>query len=198
MNDENEIINQTVQDDEDFLPPAKSWQKEVLDWTFSIILAIVIALVIRNYVFTLVNVSGSSMIPTLSHGDKLYVNKFMYSPENGDIVILKPPQDPKRHYVKRVIALPGQVVDIDEITQTVSIDGNVLEEDYTTGPTFNKGGAVEYPYTVKEGEVFVLGDNRTPGGSSDSRTLGPIPEKNIEGKVIFRIFPFSKFGSVYK
>ncbi len=198
MNEENEILSQTIQPDKEELPPKKSWQKEVLDWTFSIILAIVIALVIRNYIFTLVNVSGSSMTPTLTHGDKLYVNKFMYSPECGDIVILKPPQDPSKHYVKRVIALEGQVVDIDEFTQTVSVDGVALEEDYTTGPTYNKGNAVEYPYTVKEGEVFVLGDNRTPGGSADSRTLGPIPKENIEGKVIFRILPFSQFGSVYK
>jgi len=198
MNEEkNDIIEETVVANDDVMPK-KSWQKEVLDWTFSIILAIIIALIIRNYVFTLVNVSGSSMEPTLTHGDKLYVNRFMYTPENGDIVILKPPQDPKRHYVKRVIALPGQVVDINEVTKTVSVDGKELDEDYTTGPTFNKGNAVEYPYTVKEDEVFVLGDNRTPGGSSDSRTLGPIPAKNIEGKVIFRILPLSEFGSVYK
>lgn len=191
--------NYTVVPGEEELPPAKRpWQKEAADWIISIAIAVVLALIIRNYVFTFVNVNGSSMTPTLTHGDILYVNRFMYTPKVGDIVILKPPVDPGRHYVKRVIATSGMTVDINPITHDVSVDGKILDEEYITGKTTEQGRAVSYPYTVKEGEVFVMGDNRNPGGSSDSRSIGPIPDKNIEGKVIFRIFPISQIGSVYK
>ena len=174
-----------------------SWKKEVLDWTFSIVVALVLALLIRNYVFTLVNVDGRSMNPTLSHGDKLYVNRFMYKPKIGDIIILHPPQSYDTPYVKRIIALEGQTVDIKAEEGTVYVDGVKLDEPYTTGP-LSSGGNLAYPYVVPEDCVCVLGDNRTPGGSSDSRTIGPIPEKNIMGKAVFRILPLSNIGSLYK
>lgn len=174
-----------------------SWKKELLDWSFSIVVALVLALLIRNYVFTLVDVDGSSMTPTLTHGDKLYVNRFMYDPEVGDIIILHPPHSYDTPYVKRIIALEGQVVNINPYQGTVSVDGEILDEPYTTGP-LSSGGNLTYPYTVPEGHVFVLGDNRTPGGSSDSRNIGPIPVQNIMGKAIFRILPFKNAGSLYK
>lgn len=193
---DNENVN--IVPEEEAPPEKNSWQKEVRDWIMSIAIAIVLALLIRTFLFTLVNVSGSSMTPTLTDGDKLYVTKLMYTPTAGDIVILKPPTDTSKHYVKRVIATAGMTVDIDPITHDVSVDGKVLDEPYITGKTTEIGFAVTYPYTVKEGEVFVLGDNRNPGGSSDSRSLGPIPEKNVDGKVLFRLLPISSFGSVYE
>lgn len=184
---------------EEEVPPAKnSWQKETVDWIVSIAIAVVLAFIIKAFLFTLVNVSGTSMTPTLADRDKLFVTKLMYKPAAGDIVILKPPTDTSKHYVKRVIATAGMTVDIDPVTHDVSVDGTVLDEPYITGKTTEIGHALTYPYTVKEGEVFVLGDNRNPGGSLDSRALGPIPEKNVDGKVVFRLLPLSSFGSVYE
>lgn len=194
--DNNNISGVINEDDE--LESKKPWQRECLDWILSIAIAVALALIIRNYVFSLVNVSGSSMNPTLSDGDKLYVNMFMYKPEVGDIVILRPPQNPKIYYVKRVIATEGMTVNIDPLTHDVSVDGKVLDEPYITGKTTEIGGAVAYPYTVKAGEVFVLGDNRTKGGSADSRSIGLIPEENIKGKAVFRLYPFSHIGSIYE
>ena len=81
--------------------------KEIREWVVAIAIAVVMALLIRNFVFTLVKVQGSSMQPTLQENDRLYVNRFFYSPNKGDVVIFKPASDPERPYVKRVIATEG-------------------------------------------------------------------------------------------
>lgn len=198
-NEENKApFPEELSTEEEITPAKRSWIREVADWIISIVIALALAFVIRTFLFTLVNVSGSSMTPTLSNGDKLYVNKLMYTPSVGDIVILKPPKDPDRHYVKRVIATEGMTVDINPVTHEVTVDGEVLDEEYITGKTTEQGAAVEYPYTLSEDEVFVMGDNRNPGGSYDSRGMGAVPEDCIEGKALFRIWPFSQFGSLYK
>lgn len=191
------VTEETTETADDAGAPKTSWQKEVLDWSFSIIAAIVIALLIRNFVFTLVNVDGNSMNPTLTNGDKLYVSRIMYKPKTGDIIILHPPQSYNTPYVKRIVALEGQVVDIKPEEGAIYVDGEKLEEDYVTGP-LSSGGNLEYPFEVPKDCVFVMGDNRNPGGSTDSRLLGPIPVKNIMGKAIFRILPLNHMGSLYK
>lgn len=191
------VTEETTETADDADAPKTSWQKEVLDWSFSIVAAIVIALLIRNFVFTLVNVDGSSMNPTLTNGDKLYVSRIMYKPKAGDIIILHPPQSYNTPYVKRIVALEGQVVDIKPEEGAIYVDGEKLEEDYVTGP-LSSGGNLEYPFEVPKDCVFVMGDNRNPGGSTDSRLLGPIPVKNIMGKAIFRILPLNHMGSLYK
>ncbi len=191
------VTEETTETADDAGTPKTSWQKEVLDWSFSIIAAIVIALLIRNFVFTLVNVDGNSMNPTLTNGDKLYVSRIMYKPKTGDIIILHPPQSYNTPYVKRIVALEGQVVDIKPEEGAIYVDGEKLEEDYVTGP-LSSGGNLEYPFEVPKDCVFVMGDNRNPGGSTDSRLLGPIPVKNIMGKAIFRILPLNHMGNLYK
>lgn len=191
------VTEETTETADDAGAPKTSWQKEVLDWSFSIIAAIVIALLIRNFVFTLVNVDGNSMNPTLTNGDKLYVSRIMYKPKTGDIIILHPPQSYNTPYVKRIVALEGQVVDIKPEEGAIYVDGEKLEEDYVTGP-LSSGGNLEYPFEVPKDCVFVMGDNRNPGGSTDSRLLGPIPVKNIMGKAIFRILPLNHMGNLYK
>ena len=173
----------------------KSILKEIMDWIISIALAIVIALVIRNYVFTLVRVDGNSMLPTLHHGETLYTNRFMYQPENGDIVIFHPRHNPKVSYVKRVIALEGQTVYIDPETRTVSVDGVVLDEPYI-------GGADTYPsitgttFEVPEDHVFVLGDNRNNSSDSRDPNVGFVSIDSILGEAVFRLLPLSEFGTL--
>ena len=117
--EENEASAQQINIDELFaadcteeikLKKRKKLKKEIIDWVISIVVALAVALFIRTFIFTLVRVDGPSMLPTLHHNDTLYVNRFMYTPEAGDIIIFRPPNSPRTPYVKRVIATAGQEV----------------------------------------------------------------------------------------
>lgn len=176
--------------------PKKSMQREILEWILCIVSAVLIALIVRTYVFTFVNVVGSSMEPTIQNGDIFFTRRIMYEPQAGDVIILTPYPggDP---FIKRIIALENQVVNIDRFTGEVSVDGKVLEEKYIDENTITQpGGVIGYPYTVPEGHVFVLGDNRHPGGSTDSRSIGPIPHESIIGKASFRLWPLKSIGTL--
>ena len=83
------------------------WKKELRDWVVAILIAAALAFVIREFVFTLVKVQGESMEPTLQNEDRLYLNRLFYTPKKGDVIVFKPASDPKRPYVKRVIAIAG-------------------------------------------------------------------------------------------
>ncbi len=166
----------------------KSMQREILEWVVSILVAVVLALVIRQFVFTVVRVDGESMVPTLHHNDRLIVWRLGYTPQNGDIIVLH--QEGHQPYIKRIIANEGQTVDIDFNTHTVYVDGVALEEDYIAEPTAVRGN-VTFPVTVGEDQVFVLGDNRN--NSRDSRFLDVscVDYNDIMGKAVLRFFPFS-------
>lgn len=196
-NNSNETLSDnTDMNDELIAQPKSSMKKELLDWIISIAVALVVAFLIRQYIFTLVRVDGSSMEPTLQHADTLFVNRFMYTPENGDVIIFRPHTNPEVHYVKRVIATEGQEVNIDPREGKVYVDGVELNETYIDEPLNSPGKAVKYPYIIPEDHVYVLGDNRN--NSQDSRAIGAVHEDSIVGKVIFRILPLSGFGSIYK
>lgn len=203
--------------------------KEVWEWTYTIVIAVAIAFLIKAFLFDIVKVDGLSMHPTLDHGDRLIVTKPGYSPKQGDIIILdanyKDRQDyyeddakakgkeelnafekgtgyfslPKnlrhKYYVKRVIALPGQTVDIKD--GKVLVDGKVLDEYYYKGKTSPTDPAVSYPVTVEEDTVFVMGDNRNNSTDSRASSLGLVPYDAVIGKAQFRFFPFNSIGSVY-
>ncbi len=171
-------------------------KKEIRDWVVSIVIAVLVALVIRTYIFTLVRVDGPSMNPTLTHGDVLYTNRFMYEPANGDIIIFRPPNSPETPYVKRVIAVAGQTVTVNGAAHTVTVDGKILNEDYIKEPLLNAGN-MQYPVTVPEGYVFVLGDNRNNSRDSRDATVGLVPVDNVIGKALFRILPLSDIGGLY-
>lgn len=174
-----------------------NWKKEAFDWVFSIAVALIIAMLIRHFVFTIVKVDGPSMNPTLTHGDRLFTRRLLYKPAVGDVIIFRPPNSPSTPYVKRIIALEGQTVDIDPLTGAVSVDGKVYDEPYIKEP-ITRMGDMEFPYTVPEGCVFVLGDNRNNSHDSRDTDVGAVPEENIIGKAQFRILPFSTFGSIYE
>lgn len=177
-------------------PQKNSLKKEIMDWVISIVVALAVALVIRQFIFTLVRVDGPSMLPTLHHNDTLYVNRFMYTPEEGDIIIFRPPNSPNTPYVKRVIATAGQEVIVDAREHKVYVDGVELVEDYISEELVS-AGTMTYPYVVPEDHVFVLGDNRNNSRDSRDASVGAVPRSNIIGKVIFRLLPVSDFGSVY-
>lgn len=166
----------------------KSWQKEALEWIFSILIAVVLALVIRQFVFTVVRVDGESMEPTLHHNDRLIVWRLGYTPESGDIIVLH--QAGHSPYIKRVIATEGQTVDIDFIRHIVYVDGKAIEEDYIAEPTMLSGD-VRFPVTVGEDQVFVLGDNRNNSRDSRFSDVACVDHKDILGKAIWRFFPFN-------
>ena len=174
-----------------------NWKKETFDWIFSIAVALIIAMIIRHFVFTLVKVDGPSMNPTLTHGDTLFTTRLFYKPAVGDIIIFRPPNSPKTPYVKRIIALEGQTVDIDPLTGAVSVDSKVYDEPYIKEPIARMGD-MQFPYTVPENCVFVLGDNRNNSHDSGDSDVGAVPVKNIIGKAQFRILPINSFGSIYK
>lgn len=191
--EENKDIKETLE-------AAKSLdiKKEVWEWVQAIVIAVVIAFILRTFVLTLVKVQGESMEPTLQQSDRLYVNRFMYTPEKGDIVIFRPASDPKRPYVKRVIATEGDSVYIDFETGEVFINGEVLDEEYILEPTHRNGSYItglmehgtyskENPIIVEKDKVFVMGDNRN--NSKDSREIGQVPNDEIIGHALFRFWP---------
>ena len=135
------------------------------------------------------------MLPTLVDKDRLIVSYLFYTPKNGDIVIVNNDNPAlEKVIVKRVIATEGQTVDIDFDSGEVKVDGKVLQEDYINNLTLLDEGGHNYPVTVPENCVFVMGDNRMNSLDSRDSRVGFVPEEEILGKVSLRIFPFSRFG----
>jgi signal peptidase I len=161
--------------------------REVLETIIlTLLIFFVIQLVVRQF-----RVVGSSMEPNLHDGQHLIIDKLSYrlhSPERGDIVVFHFPHDPSRDYIKRVIGLPGETVEIRE--GRVYVNGKLLEEPYPVNPGSYSSQAVEVP----EGSLFVLGDNRN--NSSDSHSWGTLPESQIVGKAQVSYWPPQMWGLV--
>ena len=139
-------------------------------------------------------VNGVSMQPTLSDGDNLIVDKLSYrfhDPDRFDIIVF--PQEDGRYFIKRIIGLPGETVQI--LDGSVYINGEKLEEHYGNEVMEEAGIAAE-PVTLGVDEYFVLGDNRN--NSKDSRELGQVPLEEVLGGAVFRFWPMDKFGSVHR
>ncbi|OXM16068.1 signal peptidase I [Paenibacillus herberti] len=158
-----------------------------------LLMAILLSLLVQQYAFAQTEVHNISMQSTLSEGQRLLENKLAYrfsSPQRGDIAIISGPESELR-LVKRIVALPGENVTIDG--GKLFINGKPLDEPYATGKTYPL--TLRLPFTVPEGHVFVLGDNRE--NSTDSRELGPVRISSLEGKIIFRLWPMNKLGTVH-
>lgn len=171
---------------------SKSWLKEIKEWTVSLAVAMIVALLFQNYVYAQSEVQNVSMQNTLVAGQRLIEDKWSYrfhEPRHGDIVIINGPESDLR-LIKRVVGLPGDVIDIQN--GQVYINGETINEEYVKGQTF--AGSIPIPFTVQEGQLFVMGDNREH--SFDSRAIGPISRSSIEGKAVFRIWPLPKFGTL--
>ena len=161
---------------------------EVYDWMQSLVFALIICILVFVFLFRIVDVSGDSMNPTLTNGDKLVVSDAFYKPKQGDIVIFRKDEYKPEALVKRVIATEGQTVEIDFDRGRVYVDGELLDE-----PTRNqldfKGAQ-----TVPEGCVFVMGDNRNASSDSRKAEIGMVDERLIVGKVLLRVFPLDSIG----
>lgn len=158
--------------------------KEAKEWTRSIVLAIVIAIFIRLFLFEVFLVEGSSMYPTLQNHERLIVNKATYffkEPEKGDIIVFS--FSPQRDFIKRVIAVQGDTVEISD--NQVFVNGVPLDEPYLKDYYMMNFGPVEIP----GGHIFVLGDNR--GNSMDSRdpAVGYVSREKVKGKAVVVFWP---------
>lgn len=162
----------------------------------SLLIALIVALGIRFFVGSATTVQGESMVPTLQSGDMLIVSKlpaYTDSFARGDIVVLDAPSEEGKFYIKRVIGLPGETVRIED--GIIYIDGKELKEFYSLNGTTVSYATSEWQ--IGENEYFVMGDNRGKGKSNDSRLFGPISGGRIEGVAIFRLWPISKWGTLF-
>lgn len=181
------------------------WKKETMDWVQAIVIALVVSFLLKSFVLTLAEVKGESMEPTLQNEDRLYVNRFMYKPEKGDIIIFKPVTNPKKPYIKRVIATEGDTVYIDFETSEVYVNDELIDEPYINEDTELIGSYIkslmtqgeysrENPIVVERDKLFVMGDNRNH--STDSREIGQVPVKDVIGHAIFRFWPLGSVGGL--
>lgn len=170
----------------------KNLGKEVKQWVFAIIIVAALAFVLRSFVFMTVSIKGPSMEPLYVHGDMVIAEKITTlfgEADMGDIVVCDYSAEDEL-IIKRVIAKGGDVVDIyfNGEKYVLELNGEIVEEDYIKEDMMQPGD-VDYPYTVPEGCYFVMGDNRNLSSDSRFMSIGAIPKENIEGKVIFKVWP---------
>ncbi len=166
----------------------KPWWRETLE---TILWALALALVLRTFVVQAFWIPSGSMIPTLEVGDRVLVCKFWYrfsDPARGQIAVFKYPMDPRRDFVKRIIALPGDVVELKD--GMVFVNGAVQSEIYVK----NRDLFEMPPVKIPEGSYFCLGDNRP--NSQDSRFWGFVPKNYLKGPVFVRYWPLNRLGPV--
>ena len=184
------------EEEEEQLPPDVKARRETYDWIQSLMAALIVCVCIFIFFVRVIDVSGSSMNPTLYNGDKMIVSDVFYKPKAGDVVVFKSDTyDPNKALVKRIIATGGQEINIDFSTGTVYIDGEPIEEDYIAELTRNKLDFIG-PKTVPEGCVFVMGDNRNKSTDSRKSEIGMVDERTIIGRVYCVIFPLEELGLV--
>lgn len=177
-------------------------EDKLISWKECVIYAMIFIFVLYispKYVWGKTLVDGNSMNKTLENGDWLIDEKVSYeigSPKRFDVVVFYSPVIEGENWVKRVIGLPGETVQIKD--GVIYIDGKELTDDTYGNHPIDYVGVAATPFTVPEGTYFVMGDNRAGGQSWDSRyeEIGTIPKSEIWGKVIFRTRPISKIGIV--
>ncbi|EKU70496.1 signal peptidase I [Selenomonas sp. F0473] len=166
---------------------------EIKDWAISIVFAVALAMFIRTFIVELYVVDGPSMRPTLESAERLVVNKFIYrfrAPEKGEVLVFQYPRDPSRDFIKRVIATPGDTVEIRE--GRVLVNDQLLVEDYILEKTRS-----EYPKTtVPAGHIFVMGDNRNNSEDSRFADVGFVPYDLIKGKAVLVFWPLSSYKTL--
>ncbi len=174
-------------------------KREVKEWAWAIGVALILTLILRTYVIQAFKIPSGSMIPTLKVGDKLFVNKYVYrfeEPQRGDIIVFKFPSDPKKDFIKRLVAKPGDTIEIREGHLVVNGETQEASTPFAQFYYYNHGpyGDPGQKIIVPPDSYYVLGDNSA--NSTDSRFWGFVPKKNLLGKAIFRWWPANRIGKI--
>jgi signal peptidase I len=173
--------------------PEIQTQRDLRGWTRDLAVALGFALVIIIFLYQPVKVEGTSMAPLLSDQERIFINKFVYrfEPiERGDVVVFWYPLDRSKSFIKRVIGLPGDTVEIRD--GHLYLNGTEMDEPYV--PASYLDGSSYAARTLSPDEYFVMGDHRD--SSNDSRMFGPVPRQYIYGKAVFAYWPADHFGSL--
>ncbi|MCL2371905.1 MAG: signal peptidase I [Defluviitaleaceae bacterium] len=167
------------------------------EWLATILLAVILFFVMRTFLFRTASVVGNSMEPTLQHGDMVVLNRLSYwfiSPRAGDIVAFPYQGNPSEMYIKRVVGVPGDIIDLRN--GIFYVNDQPMDDDFT-GIEVLAIGNISFPTeAVPEGHFFVLGDNRNQSKDSRFTSVGTIPEGDMLGKVLVRIWPLGSLGRV--
>lgn len=167
--------------------PAKSPLREYVE---TLVGAAVLAVLIMTFVARAFTVEGPSMLPTLEDGQRLLVDRLTYRfrpPERGDVIVFRYPANPREHFIKRIIGIPGDEVLITR--GTVYVNGVPLDEKYVNGPMFT--ARPFGPIVVEPDTYFVLGDNRNNSEDSRDRRVGLVPRSHIVGRALWRYWPIA-------
>lgn len=171
-------------------------KSEIREYVESLIIAVLLALFIITFIAQSFLVEGSSMEPSLQHGQRLMVEKVSYrfaSPKRGEVVVFKYPGDRRRKFIKRIVGLPGDEILIKN--GFLHINSVRLEEDFINGPTYGTYSAPSFgPVIVPEDHYFVLGDNRRNSDDSRYPDVGFVPKEEIVGKALFTFWPLTQIG----
>jgi len=173
--------------------PPSSLRNEVRVWTRDLLIAIGLALVIIVFLYQPVKVEGTSMAPLLSDQERIFINKFVYrftAIERGDVVVFWYPLDRSKSFIKRVIGLPGDTLEMRQ--GTLYVNGKIVPEPYV--PLRYEDFSNFGPVTVPRDSYFVMGDHRI--SSNDSRVFGAVENKFIYGRAVFAYWPVDHFGSL--
>ncbi|WP_297233497.1 signal peptidase I [uncultured Flavonifractor sp.] len=174
-----------------------SWKTDLYFWLQALVAVLTALILIFTFVGRIIVVDGSSMEPTLYHGDLLLLQSVGYTPKQGDVVVLtKEFEDADGPIVKRVIATGGQHVVIDYDAGTVTVDGEVLDEPYIKEAMVRPPEESITDILVPEGSIFVMGDNRNHSSDGRNVTLGAVDERYLLGRALWVIFPFRDFGAI--
>lgn len=170
---------------------------EIMDWLLYIVIVIVVTTLMVNYVAQRTQVSGSSMEPMLQDGDNLIVDKLSYrfkEPERFDIIVFPYKYEENTYYIKRIIGLPGEVIQI--VDHEILINGEVLDESYGSEPMDYPGIAIE-KIILGADEYFVLGDNRNNSSDSRDPSVGVLTREDLLGRAWVRIWPLNSIGVIH-
>ncbi|MBZ5642363.1 MAG: signal peptidase I [Acidobacteriia bacterium] len=173
--------------------PTPPLRRELRTWGRDLVIALSLAVVIIIFFYQPVKVEGTSMTPLISDQERIFINKFVYRFEpiaRGDVVVFWYPLDRSKSFIKRVVGLPGDTVEIRE--GQVFVNGKYLPEPYVPPESADMNNFS--PTKIPKGEYFVMGDHRI--SSNDSRIFGPVPRNFIYGKAVFAYWPVDHFGSI--
>lgn len=168
---------------------------QLASWIRDLLVSVFVAVLVILFLYQPVKVEGTSMMPALVDQERIFINKFVYrfgigEIERGDMVVFWFPMDPTKSYIKRVIGVPGDTVEVDN--GTVIVNNQRLDESYVLNEFRDRQTMA--PFRVQSDEYFVMGDHRS--SSNDSRSWGPVPRKYIYGKAVFIYWPIAKMGIV--